>query len=292
MSTMPAPSAGSGALNALEAALDQNHEVKAKVEACAVDLASANQLAKAQIASGATMLPAKQALDDGVAVERQVQEVAADLQQVSANLLQGVSEVQQVEKALSRSRRALLRSRAELVTSINAERAASWRAMHDGTTGLPNRSLLNDRLAQAIAGAERHGWTLAVMFLDLDQFKRINDTHGHAAGDTILTTVAGRLLDHARDEDTVCRSGGDEFIYLLINPNGRDNLQRIAVMVRTAIMQPIPHEGLRLQVCPSIGIALYPEHGVDPELLIARADSAMYAAKQRGSGCEFFAAAN
>lgn len=293
MSTTPYvhSGAGTGALHTLEAALGQSHEVKAKVEACAEELASANQLAKAQIARGATTLPASEVLQGSVSVERQVQEVAGDLQQVSANLEQSMDEVHRVERALSRSRKALSRSQAELATSIQAGRAASWRALHDDKTGLPNRTLFNDRLAQAITSAERQGGTLAVMFLDLDRFKTVNDQHGHAVGDTLLMTVAGRLLTQARDADTVCRSGGDEFLYLLINPDGRDNLRRIAALVRASIMQPIAHESLRLVVTPSIGIALFPDHAAHAELLIARADAAMYLAKQRGSAYEFFAEA-
>ena len=90
--------------------------------------------------------------------------------------------------------------------------------MHDATTGLPNRALFDYRLAHAIALAERHDWTLAVMFLDLDRFKSTNDTYGHDVGDLGLKEVSQRLLQHARDEDAVCRNGGDEFLYLLMNP--------------------------------------------------------------------------
>ena len=264
----------SDALDVLGTALDLSHDVKAKVEACAEDLASANDVVKVRIAKGETTLPATQALQNSVAVEIKVQECADDLQQVTDNLAQGVSEVNEVKQALSRSRDALLESEAALEASRQAERAASRRAMHDQKTGLPNRTLFDDRLAQAIAGAERHGWALAVMFLDLDGFKFINDTHGHAAGDSVLTIVAQRLLSHARDEDTVCRNGGDEFLYLLINPTGRENVARIAALVRTAIAHPISLDTLQLEITPSIGIALYPEHGTSGDKLVANADAA------------------
>jgi diguanylate cyclase (GGDEF)-like protein len=277
-------------LDVLGTALDLSHDVKAKVEACAEDLASANDVVKVRIAKGETTLPATQALQNSVAVEIKVQECADDLQQVTDNLAQGVSEVNEVKQALSRSRVALLESEAALEASRQAERAASRRAMHDQKTGLPNRTLFDDRLAQAIAGAERHGWTLAVMFLDLDGFKIINDTHGHAAGDAVLTVVARRLLSHARDEDTVCRNGGDEFLYLLINPAGRENVARIAALVRTAIAHPIGLGALQLEITPSIGIALYPDHGTSAGMLVANADAAMYRAKQLRTPCEFFEA--
>jgi len=276
------PPLPSSTLNALEAALDQSHEVKAKVEACADDLATANDIVKERITEGETLLPAAEALENSVAVEIQVQECADDLKQVTDNLAQGLGQVKEVEEALSRSHEALRESQTALATSREAEQLASRRAMHDQKTGLPNRTLFDDRLAQAIAGAERHGWTLAVMFLDLDQFKAVNDTHGHAAGDTVLAIVAERLLNHVRDEDTVCRNGGDEFLYLLIDPAGRDNVARIAAQLRTTLARPIAVSGLELAITPSIGIALYPDHGKTADVLVAHADAAMYRAKQAG----------
>jgi diguanylate cyclase (GGDEF)-like protein len=278
-----------GTLDALEAALDQSHEVKAKVEACASDLATANGLVKDRIAEGETLLPAAQTLENSVGVELQVQECADDLKLVTDNLAHGVGQVKEVEQALNRSHEALAESEAALATSRQAERAASRRAMHDPKTGLPNRTLFDDRLAQAIAGAERHGWTLAIMFLDLDQFKAVNDTHGHAAGDAVLTIVAERLLDHTRDEDTICRNGGDEFLYLLIDPAGRDNVARIAGHLRASLARPITIDDLDLVITPSIGIALYPDHGTSADLLVALADAAMYRSKQRRSAWEFYA---
>ena len=275
-------------LNALKVALDQSHDVKAKVEACASDLATANGLVKDRLDDGETMLPAAAALANSVAVEVQVQECADDMKQVTENLAQGVGKVKEVEQALNRSHEALAESETALAASRVAERAASQRAMHDQKTSLPNRTLFDDRLAQAIAGAERHGWTLAVMFLDLDQFKAVNDTHGHAAGDTVLTIVAERLLDHTRDEDTVCRNGGDEFLYLLIDPAGRDNVARIAGHLRATLANPIAIDGLELVITPSIGISLYPEHGTSADMLVARADAAMYRSKHLRSAWEFY----
>lgn len=275
-------------LHVLDTALDQSHDVKAEVEACAEDIGSANDLAKARISSGASTLPAAQALQDGLAIELRVQGCADDLQQVTDNLAHGLDEVRAVEQALNRSRVALAESEAALAASRDAERTASQLALHDQKTGLPNRTLFDDRLAQAIAGAERHGWMLAVMFLDLDNFKLVNDTHGHAAGDSVLTVVAQRLMRNARDEDTVCRNGGDEFLYLLIDPTGRDAVARIAGLVREAIESPIALGALQFAIRPSIGIALYPDHGTSGQALIAHADAAMYRAKQLRSHCEFF----
>jgi two-component system, cell cycle response regulator len=162
------------------------------------------------------------------------------------------------------------------------------RALHDSMTGLPNRDLFNDRLAHAIALATRHAWTLAVMFLDLDRFKCINDTHGHAVGDGVLKEVAKRLLQHARDEDTVCRNGGDEFLYVLMNPQGGENIQRIAEALVKTIGLPIDMGELQPAIKASIGIAIYPDDGTTGEQLIRNADAAMYRAKTRTNGCAFF----
>ncbi len=292
MLAMPSPPAdaaqSSRVLHLLDAALDQSQDVKAEVEACAEDLGLANERAEARIADGATTLPAEQALRSGQAVEQRVQGCADDLQQVTRNLAQGVAEVEAVERDLSRSRIALAESQAALAVSRDAERVAGQLAMHDQKTGLPNRTLFDDRLAQALAGAGRHGRVLAVMFLDLDRFSLVNDNNGHAAGDAVLKVVAQRLMRHARDEDTVCRNGGDEFLYLLINPSSRQAVVRIATLVREAIESPIEVGALRFAISPSIGIALYPDHGTSGETLIAHADAAMYRAKELRSHCEFF----
>jgi len=162
------------------------------------------------------------------------------------------------------------------------------RTLHDSTTGLPNRDLFDDRLTHAIALAKRHTWVLAVMFLDLDRFKYINDTHGHAVGDAVLKEVAKRLLRHARDEDTVCRNGGDEFLYLLINPQGRESIERISDALLKTIGLPIDVGDLQPVIKASIGIAVYPENGITGEQLIRNADSAMYRAKKTMVGCVFF----
>ena len=164
------------------------------------------------------------------------------------------------------------------------------KAFHDSATGLPNRDLFDDRLTHAIALAKRHAWSLAVMFLDLDGFKDVNDTHGHAAGDAVLKEVARRLMQHAREEDTVCRNGGDEFLYLLVNPQGTGNIERIAGTLLRDIGQPIDLGGLHPVVGGSIGIAVYPEDGSTGEQLIRNADLAMYRAKESAIGSVSFCA--
>ena len=276
---------------ALEQALEQSHDVKAKVEACADDLALKNDAAQREIADGATTLPADKALQESQVVEATVQECADDLHEVTATLARGIADIKQVEVALTRSRAALVEAEAALVTAQDDERHATSRALHDAATGLPNRVLFDDRLAQGISLAERQGWTLAVMFLDLDGFKSVNDGHGHATGDLILRHIAHRLLQHTRDEDTVCRTGGDEFLYLLVNPKSTADVERKAIAVLGDIAQSIAVGGCDLIVRASIGIALYPGDGATAAELVRNADTAMYRAKNGGCGYVLFGSA-
>jgi diguanylate cyclase len=276
------------AADALDRALEQSHEVKAKVETCADDLAAANEVMEEQIAGGTTQLSAKKTLLAGKTVEDKVQECADDLHEVTETLAQGIDDLAQTEIALTESREKLVETQAALVVSQQEERDARRRALHDSMTGLPNRDLFDDRLSTAISLARRHDWTLAVMFLDLDGFKNINDTHGHAAGDAVLKEVARRLSLRARDEDTVCRIGGDEFLYLLVNPRGRENIERIAGLVSASIASPIAVGGRQFVVNASVGVAVYPLDGASADDLIKNADIAMYRAKEHGSRCMFF----
>ena len=273
---------------ALEQALEQSHDVKAKVEACAEDLALKNEAVQQEIVNGATTLPADQALQDSQVVEATVQECADDLDEVTATLARGIADIKQVEIALTRSRAALAEAETALLTAQEDERHATLRALHDPATGLPNRVLFDDRVTQGISLAERHGWSLAVMFLDLDRFKSINDDHGHAAGDLVLREVANRLSQHARDEDTVCRSGGDEFLYLLVNPKSRADVERKAIAVLGDIAQAIEVGGRGLVIRASIGVALYPGDGTTVDQLVRNADTAMYRAKNGACGYVLF----
>ena len=269
---------------ALEQALEQSHEVKAKVEACAEDLALANDNAKKSIAAGATTLPAEQTLQHNEAVETKVQECAEDLDSVTKTLAQGIDEIKLVEVALAKARTALAETTVSLASAQDGEERAIRRALHDHTTGLPNRVLFDDRLTHALALAERHDWTVAVMFLDLDKFKSVNDVHGHAAGDLVLKEIAKRLEQDARDEDTVCRNGGDEFLYLLMNPQGRRNVESIAASVIHSLARSIRVGQVDVTVRPSIGIAIYPGGGLTGDALIQNADAAMYRAKKIDCG--------
>ncbi len=155
-------------------------------------------------------------------------------------------------------------------------------AYFDALTGLPNRRLLLDRLAQAMANAHRHGHQLALMFLDLDLFKRINDTLGHAAGDAVLQATAARLFASIREGDTVARLGGDEFVVLLPEIADVWDSAKLAERVIEAVRQPVRYDDRDLYVTTSIGVAIYPDDGADADSLIINADAAMYRAKDIG----------
>lgn len=155
-------------------------------------------------------------------------------------------------------------------------------ASHDGLTGLPNRALTMDRLAVALASARRNGAMVALLFVDLDGFKAVNDTLGHDAGDIVLKEVAGKLRSCVRETDTVARFGGDEFVIVLTEVKAKAAATKVARKVIESLSRPIPLDGEEATVGASIGIALYPDHGKTPETLLEQADSAMYAVKRRG----------
>jgi two-component system cell cycle response regulator len=155
-------------------------------------------------------------------------------------------------------------------------------ALHDALTGLPNRRLLLDRLSSAIAHARRNQLPMAVMYLDLDDFKLINDTLGHDAGDKLLSMVAARLVGAVRQEDTVARLGGDEYVIALWEYSHDDDLARLASKVLQAVSQPYDFQGHSLMITASVGVGIYPMHGEEAEILIRSADSALYEAKRTG----------
>lgn len=162
--------------------------------------------------------------------------------------------------------------------SVARERLASY----DLLTGLPNRMLITRLLGQAVARAQRQDQRFAVLFVDLDRFKAVNDSLGHHAGDQLLIEIAQRLRDSVRASDTVGRLAGDEFVVILENIRSPEEVLALAEKLRHTVQEPVPIEGQAAQVGASIGIALYPEHGRSVEELLRRADAAMYAVKAAG----------
>lgn len=165
----------------------------------------------------------------------------------------------------------------------------SHHAQHDFLTGLPNRMLLTERLTQAIGMADRHRKQLALLFLDLDFFKQINDSYGHSVGDHLLQEVAAEIESCVRATDTVSRHGGDEFVILLTEIEARQDAIQVAEKLLARFAEPRVIDGHELEIHVSMGISVYPENGLDAETLMHNADTAMYNTKGNGrNSYQFF----
>lgn len=194
--------------------------------------------------------------------------------------LETLESVQKVSQALADANRLLeqkVQQRTEELS--NANQHLQFLATHDNLTGLPNRFLFFDRLDQAIKKSRRQKHRFALLFLDLDNFKRINDSFGHATGDVVLQKVAGYLAETVRDSDTVARLAGDEFTIILDNVRSIENVKTIAGKTTRAISQTIETPQAEIVMTASIGISLFPDHGEDAETLLRKADKAMYLIK-------------
>jgi len=208
-----------------------------------------------------------------------------------------LSEVTALERALATSQRQLRAVQERVGTLVKrdlrlkqrflrlAQKEAQVRhvAYHDELTGLPNRSLLLDRFNQAVAQGARQGRQVALLFLDLDGFKNVNDRLGHAAGDKLLQQVAGRLTACIRAGDTACRYGGDEFVIMLPEVDGHESAATVAEKIRTQLAAPYAVDGGTIAVMASIGTAVYPVDGRDYGALMEQSDIGMYRAKARSS---------
>ena len=257
--------------------LGHSEQVKALVEECAEDLASVNG-AMAHVLTAYDPPPGLAgALGQSASLAAKVQAVSVALAVVNRALEEEVRDRSMVDLRFA--------------AAEEQESSARHAALHDVLTGLPNRALFNDRLDHGLAQARRHGWTLAVMFVDLDEFKIINDTHGHEAGDAVLRTIAQRLKENTRGDDTVSRHGGDEFLYLLTGIRDEANIARIAEKIVQVVQLPcdisVRDGTLSVRVKASIGIAIFPKDGTTAEQLIHSADEAMYRAKHAKSGVAF-----
>lgn len=265
------------AAKSLTQVLGQSERVKDIVEECANDLSSINADLKRELRDGYVSPGVENALEKSEAVESKVDDASAELSQVNRALKEEVTERHVLE--------------AQLVTAIKQGDEARHTSLHDTLTGLPNRALFNDRLEHGLAAANRNGLDFAVMFLDLDDFKMINDTYGHDVGDLVLQMIAGRLKKTTRDDDTVCRHGGDEFLYLLMNTESEHDIAIVAEKIIKAVQMPcdirLRDISISLSINPSIGISIFPKDGTTSDALLDVADKAMYRAKQNKYGYSF-----
>jgi diguanylate cyclase (GGDEF)-like protein len=263
--------------NFLTQVLRQSEHIHELIKESAEEVSSANAAVKQELANCNPLPAVKSALDKSEAVTRKLQDASEKLAAVNQALLIEIRDRTLVDH--------------QLAAAMEQEEGSRNAALHDHLTGLPNRALFRDRLEHGIAQAKRHQWTLAVLFVDLDNFKSINDTYGHQAGDAALQTVATRLSQNMRRDDTVSRHGGDEFLYLLTPLHEQKDVAIIAAKILNAIQAPcdvrVGDVAVTLCLKASIGISLYPKDGASANALIQRADAAMYAVKEDKSGFAF-----
>ena len=222
-------------------------------------------------------------------LRQQIAAARVELRQLRTDLAEIGSQIDgsrgaQLLEANEQLVQAMLRAHSEAETNAIALEEASLSARIDALTGLPNRTLLLDRLAQAIALARRRGSRIALLFLDIDNFKQVNDLLGHGAGDSVLKMVAQRLLASVRLADTVSRLGGDEFVVVLTDCSGAADAARVAAKLGARLAAPALIAGKPMSVSASIGVSLFPDDGDDAATLLERADAAMYLAKRGGPG--------
>lgn len=258
----------------LKHVLDRSTDVQVRIEDAAADLANVNSLITADIRSGTPLAIVIGALDQSLGAESKVQDAVHELVAVNDAFANVLETREQIERKLARSQVALHASRVH-------ERRARHDALHDSITGLPNLALFKDRLERALAQAHRHEWKCAVMFLDLDRFKQVNDTHGHDVGDSVLRLVADRLRAFVRDGDTVGRRSGDEFLYLMTEPTDRATVEVMATRLAAMLAEPATVDGVTLSISVSVGVALSPDEATTAAELLTKADHAMYDHKRR-----------
>lgn len=264
---------GTQPAKSLSQVLKESELVRGMVKESADELASVNLVLQEEFSNRNRLPELEMALEKSEAVEIKVQEASEKLSGVNQALEKEVKERHVIEQ--------------ELAKVMDQQKQTLHAALHDALTGLPNRVLFNDRLEHGMEQAKRHGWTLAVMFMDLDKFKTINDSYGHDAGDAVLLTIAKRLKETTRTDDTVSRHGGDEFLYLLMEINDDQDAAIIAKKIIKAVQMPCDVSVGELTVSTSIGISIFPRDGTTVEAMIKSADAAMYRAKQSKSGYSF-----
>lgn len=264
-------------VKALVKVLGQSEEVMGLVEEAAADLSAVNAVLKDELEGLDSSSGFGTALLKSEMVEDKVQQAAEKLSVVNLALKEEVRERHVLE--------------IQLAAVVEREESSRNAALHDALTGLPNRALFNDRLEHGLAQAKREGWNLAVMFIDLNGFRKINDTYGHDAGDKVLKLIAARLRENSRDDDSVSRHGGDEFLYLLTQVKTAQDLTSIAEKIIGSVQKPCSFRcGNRIvhpRVSASVGIAIFPEDGSTAQALVKSADKAMYEAKAGKTGYAF-----
>jgi diguanylate cyclase (GGDEF)-like protein len=263
----------------LENVRDQSEEIKENVEEAANQLSSVN----AVLTNDDKVIPPFPTIEEVIAqnkeAERKVTKAAEDLHQVNTELTKQVADRINIESELKQTKKDLFELRTDLSKSQAKEKDALHIALHDSLTGLPNRLLLEHRLNHGLTQSRRHGWKLALIFIDLDKFKNVNDSYGHDIGDKVLITVSKRLQDFARGEDIVSRWGGDEFICILLDIKLEDEVINLAKKMIARISEDCDFDGTIVSISATIGIAICPRDGETADILFKQVDRAMYRSK-------------
>jgi len=260
----------------LHGVLKKNEAIKKNISEAAQDLGAVNDALKHKQASVDAI---QKALQQNEEAEGIVAKAADDLKRVNIKLSKEIAARIGIEFELSEMKTDLATVRDDLRLSQQTEKASRHSALTDKLTGLPNRTSFDLALAHALLQAQRHDWSVAVLFIDVDKFKNINDVYGHDAGDQVLITVANRLTAYVRNEDVVSRWGGDEFVCLLREVKHEADVFRLAVKLVDHVAEAFTLNELTLNIRISIGIAISPQHTESADLLLKYADRAMYVAK-------------
>lgn len=262
----------------LKRVLTKNEKIKESVKKAAGDLTSVNKVLKQKKVPIHVM---KGALTQNEGAEQQVTKAAGDLKLVNLKLAKELAERMAIESELAEARDDLSKSQVET-------EEAQQIALQDALTGIPNRVSFEQGFDHGLIQAQRHGWGLAVLFIDLDEFKSINDLYGHDVGDQVLQMVANRLRSSLREEDLVSRWGGDEFVCLLFDVKQEADATRLAEKIIEQVAEACEFQGTTFSINASIGIAIYPTDGETAEILFKKADTAMYKAKETEKGVVLF----
>lgn len=256
--------------------LKKNEKIKKTVKNAASELTLVNEALKKKRVSVQIM---KHALTQNEDVEQKVAKAADDLKLVNIKLTEEIADRIVIESELANTKTDLAEVRDDLSKAQVKTEEAQQIALQDALTGLPNRVSFEQSLGHGLIQAKRHGWGLAILFIDIDKFKTINDSYGHDLGDQALLMVANRLKSFVRDEDIVSRWGGDEFVCLLLEVKQEADVTQLAEKMINRIAEAYEFNGLVLSITASIGIAIYPADGDTPDILFKNADTAMYKAK-------------
>ena len=263
----------------LRRALNKNKKIEKTVKQAASELISINEVLRQCTKVNIPVRAVEEAIIQNEDVAHEVAGAADDLHQVNIALAQEVAERVVIESELVDTKTDLAEVRGDLSKSRAKEEETRKISLQDALTGLPNRVSFEQHLDQGLSQAKRHGWGLAVLFIDIDKFKSINDSYGHGLGDKVLLMMANRLRSFVREEDLVSRWGGDEFVCLLMEVKQEADVTRLAEKMVNQIAAACKFDGIVLSISASIGIAIYPADGETADILFKNADTAMLKAK-------------